>query len=420
MRMKQTVLAIITLCAMQFLALRAGAEVAKMDILIDGVPLPSNVAPVVEANAPFSGTWVGSWDSWLKTILIIEELDSGAQAKVVYAVADNPAAGFKRAWFRYDATIDDDTMTVVGDGFELSYQLSPTGRLRATFGDGFSFAVMERRKLDEVLAEGTQLDWTGGSNEMLETGLTENGKPIHLETVIYTPKGVGPFPLAIVNHGSTGRGTDPEAFKATWVNPWFADVLNERGYLVAFPQRRGRGRSEGLYDEGFATDRSRGYTCRADQSLAGAQRALQDLEAAIEALKHRPEVSDVPILLAGNSRGGVLAAVYAGLHPDQTKGVINFVGGWIADACDTAETINQNLFQQAARFSKPTIWFYGKDDPFYSINHSRQNFGVFEKSGGNGTFTEVALFGENNGHWVMSVPPLWIETVTTYLDGLDK
>ncbi len=182
----------------------------------------------------------------------------------------------------------------------------------------------------------------------------------------------------------------------------------------------GRGQSDGLYDEGFRKDRSKGYTCNAERSLVGARRALLDIDAAVVALKRRPDVNAEPILLAGNSRGGVMAAAYAGSHPDQTKGVINFVGGWIADGCETADTINQSLFQQAAGYDKPTLWLYGADDPFYAIKHSRQNFGVFEGAGGKGTFTEVTVSGENNGHWVMAIPPLWSEAVAAYLETLGK
>ena len=54
----------------------------------------------------------------------------------------------------------------------------------------------------------------------------------------------------------------------------------KKGYMVAFPQRRGRGKSEGLYDEGFNVDRSQGYACDPKQSLPGADRALTDIAAA--------------------------------------------------------------------------------------------------------------------------------------------
>ena len=85
--------------------------------------------------------------------------------------------------------------------------------------------------------------------------------------------------------------------------------------MVAFPQRRGRGKSDGLYDEGFAPDRTQGYSCDPNRSLAGADRALKDLGAAIAALQRRPDVAGEQILLGGQSRGGALSIAYAGMHP---------------------------------------------------------------------------------------------------------
>jgi acetamidase/formamidase len=34
-----------------------------------------------------------------------------------------------------------------------------------------------------------------------------------------------------------------------------------------------------------------------------------------------------PILIGGVSRGGVLSIAYAGMHPEEVSGVLNFVGG---------------------------------------------------------------------------------------------
>jgi hypothetical protein len=95
--------------------------------------------------------------------------------------------------------------------------------------------------------------------------------------------------LLVFNHGSTGRGTDPNLFTQTYASPGIADFLVERGWMVAFPQRRGRGKSDGLYDEGFAPDRALGYSCDPDRSLPGADRALVDIKAAVEALQQRSD-----------------------------------------------------------------------------------------------------------------------------------
>jgi dienelactone hydrolase len=110
---------------------------------------------------------------------------------------------------------------------------------------------MTRADLAALTKPDAVVAWTRAKFEFLETGLIEDGRPVRLEAVIFKPDGAGPFPLAVINHGSTGRGRDPALFTQTWFAADLAGFLNERGWLVAFPQRRGRGKSDGLYDEGF-------------------------------------------------------------------------------------------------------------------------------------------------------------------------
>ena len=67
-------------------------------------------------------------------------------------------------------------------------------------------------------------------------------------------------------------------------------LFRSNGWIVALPSRRGRGGSEGLYDEGFNPDRTRGYTCDHFISLAGADRALRDIDAMTKAIIELPVV----------------------------------------------------------------------------------------------------------------------------------
>jgi pimeloyl-ACP methyl ester carboxylesterase len=137
----------------------------------------------------------------------------------------------------------------------------------------------------------------------------------------------------VFNHGSTGRSPTPELLKQTWVSLEIADFLNKRGWLVAFPQRRGRGKSDGFCDEELSRNGGIYLGCHADTALSNANRALADIDAAVAVLRCRPDVAPGPVLIGGHSRGGVLSIAYAGMHPEQTLGVINFVGGWSGEGC---------------------------------------------------------------------------------------
>ncbi|HSV24635.1 MAG TPA: alpha/beta hydrolase [Xanthobacteraceae bacterium] len=272
---------------------------------------------------------------------------------------------------------------------------------------------MEKVDLAALIASGKKF----AESIMISTKLWENGKPVRLEVVIDKPPGDGPFPLLVFNHGSTGQGNDPALFTQSFSNPAFAEMFVKKGYMVAFPQRRGRGKSEGLYDEGFNVDRNQGYACDPKLSLPGADRALTDIAAAVEVLRQRPDVARRPILMAGISRGGILSIAYAGMYPREVAGVINFVGGWMAEGCPNAREVNGTLFERGGTFRHPTLWLYGNHDPFYSLDHSRANFAAFQATGGMGSFFDFEVPG-GDGHRVMFSPPLWTDHVDRYLDSI--
>lgn len=253
--------------------------------------------------------------------------------------------------------------------------------------------------------------------EYIPTPFVEDGKPVRLELLVAKPQGSGPFPTVVFNHGSTGRGDNPDLFKRSWSSAAAATYFVERGWMVVFPQRRGRGASDGRYDEGFEPDRSR-YACRLDLSLPGVDRAIQDLDAVMAHIRARPDVERSRILLAGQSRGGILSIAYAGERPDAFVGVINFVGGWMGDRCADAVPINTTTFRRGVRFPRATLWLYGDADPFYSLSHSKGNFEAFVAAGGKGRFESYWVPGQNSGHTVLAYPRLWKEDVSRYLDSV--
>lgn len=395
------------------------------ELLVDGVPIPDDAAiAAAPAGAPdtarrFLGAWVGSWDDLIKAILIVEEVRADGTARVVYAIGDYAPFNRKSGVWRQDATLSGDTLTFTVSGFTTTYTLAADDTIAATFQGGLlrSNARLSRHELADLRRPGTPVAWTRRIVEFLPTALTEDGKPVRLEVVTFKPDGAGPFPLLLINHGSTGRGNDPALFRQTRWSFAIADLFTRKGWLVAFPQRRGRGNSDGRYDEGFDPDRAQGYTCEPVASLAGADRALEDVRAAMLALRSRPEVGRGRVLIGGISRGGVLSIAYAGEHPDEVLGVINFVGGWLGTGCGTAREINGALFTRGGRFRGPTLWLYGRSDPFYPIEHSRLNFATFESAGGKGEFFAFDVPGQN-GHAVNAFPELWADQLETFMRTL--
>jgi dienelactone hydrolase len=239
------------------------------------------------------------------------------------------------------------------------------------------------------------------------TPWTEGGQPVTLEVVAYVPLRDGPYPTLVFHHGSTGNGDNPAQFGVTYESASLALFFAERGWMVLFPQRRGRGGSGGLYDEGFTPDRSR-YSCEAAPALAGLERALQDADVVTGFVLGMADVDPDRLVLGGTSRGGILAAAHAARRQAVYRGVVNFVGGWLGEGCVAAETVNRSVFEQAAAQPTPVLWLYGENDPFYSPAHSRGNFDAFLAAGGSGAFQLYRRSNASaNGHFIINEPALW-------------
>lgn len=252
------------------------------------------------------------------------------------------------------------------------------------------------------------------ASERVPTPSQSNGKPVELELVRITPDGSGPFPTVVMNHGST----TPSKVGVSRINPDLAHFFTSRGWQIVFPQRRGRGRSDGVYDEGYKPDRS-GYSCAPALSLPGMDRAIADTKAIVDYLKTQPDVDTSRLLMSGVSRSGILSIAFAGQYPDAVVGVVNFVGGWMGEACKSVDQINPVLFERGAAFPKTTLWLYAENDPFYTIAHNRKNFDRFVTRGGRGKF-KVYRVPEGSGHWLHWHPALWNSAVDPYLEQIER
>lgn len=383
---------------------------------IDGVPIPDDVkvspAPqsASETQKRLLGAWAGTSDDSWRHILIVEDIRADGEARVVFASSNSSE------WSREEGRLAGDTLSL--DEGLVTYKLTATDRLLAEF-ECFTHvaqARMSRIELAALTRLGATIDWSDGV-EFLDTDLTEDGKPVHLEAVLFKPKGSGPFPLLVFNHGRLCWGAS-RWLTRTETHLELAEFFLEKGWMVAFPQRRGRGKSDGLHGEGLDERGEALFVYDPGRSLSGAERALRDIEAAIAALQRRPDVAGKRLLIGGASGGGILSIAYAGLHPQQIAGVINFVGGWADERDRWASEINGGLFARGARYDRATLWLYGNRDSVFSIEHSRSNFETFSRAGGKGEFIEFWFPGED-GHNLSGYPDRWREHVEKYLETLE-
>ena len=112
---------------------------------------------------------------------------------------------------------------------------------------------------------------------------------VRLEVVAAKPHNGGLFPTVVFNHGSTGKGQNRSLYSRTVAPAIVANYFVERGWMVLFPQRRGRGKSGGGYGEGLAPDGS-GFSCDVEIAITGFERAVEDVDAVVNHLRDRSDV----------------------------------------------------------------------------------------------------------------------------------
>jgi dienelactone hydrolase len=175
---------------------------------------------------------------------------------------------------------------------------------------------------------------------------------VKLEVTLYTPNGPGPFPLAVMNHGSDGSKSPKEnpRYRFTFSAYYFLS----RGYAVALPMMRGYAGSEGKQVP---------HGC--DVAAHGINNA-KDIYAVINYLTSLPEIDGNNIVVAGQSFGGWNTLAFGMLKHPRVKGLINFAGGVLASDCPTPEySLAAAAGQFGAHTSVPSIWFYGDNDKIF-------------------------------------------------------
>ena len=231
--------------------------------------------------------------------------------------------------------------------------------------------------------------------------------PPVLEAFVYRPTGAGPFPILILNHGSAG-GAPKESI------PWKRDATywSERGYIVVAPMRRGRGKSTGTSPE------SEDKNCQVSDWFNTLPQSMQDLDAIIEFAEKLPGAMPGAVTMIGVSRGGFLSVAYAaeGKYKSKIRSVVNFVGGWVAQAEDQClKDFNSIAFERYGKETRtPMLWLYGANDLFYGDASVKSYIDVFRKAGGVADFHLMEGVPEN-GHWLPQYQAKWRSLVDSFL-----
>jgi dienelactone hydrolase len=382
------------------------------------IPLPADLtvdvpaADVPTSVARFAGAWAhGAWDGVLPHVLVVETVDRTGRAQVVYALGDFAEASISRGYRRVTGRIVADLLTVdLGERASAEYRLAGDA-LRGTYTSGRRryTVTLTRATVAAVMAVPASVPGvvTGTTVRIPMTEPGPGGRRITLEATLYRPPGEGPHPVLVFNHGSTGGGAVAHA--TTMRSTRQAQFFVERGFAVLAPMRRGRGASEGVPAEHEGT-------CEPEILGGGLARAIEDVDAAMAHVRAQAWADPARVVVAGQSRGGILAVAYAAERPGTVRGVINFAGGWTSDRCDErGRGFNQATFASAgSRTRVPMLWLYAEEDGYYSAAWIRRYHEVFAQAGGLATFRLFPAFGAD-GHRLVDRIELWRDAADDFL-----
>ncbi len=198
-----------------------------------------------------------------------------------------------------------------------------------------------------------------------------------MQVRVLRPAGKGPFPLAIVNHGSPVDATERTAMELPTF-PSASNWLLARGYMVALPLRRGYGETGGPWVEGYGSCRNPDYY-RAGLATA------DDIQSVMDFLRDRSDLARDRILLAGWSAGGWGSIAAASRNPRGVFAVVNLAGGRGGNPA-AGNCTAERLVAAAGRYGEtariPSVWLYSDNDRFFGPGLSRAMFAAYVGAGG--------------------------------------
>jgi len=210
------------------------------------------------------------------------------------------------------------------------------------------------------------------------------------------PDVAGRAPLVVVNHGSPAKSDQRPAMAPTSCTHEVATWFLRRGYVVAFPLRRGYGENAGKWAENYGR-------CDNPDFVRGGLATAADIEAAVRHLQTLAFVRPNGAVVVGQSAGGWGTIALASRKPETVAAFVNFAGGrggWALGRpntnCSPAALVRSaGAFGATAR--APMLWIYTTNDTFFAPEISKAMHEAFVAAGGRADFTMLAAFG-TDGH----------------------
>lgn len=262
-----------------------------------------------------------------------------------------------------------------------------------------SVALAMTSVMQTIAAESGPAGSEQGGLRRQEWLIPSPGKGVPMHAILFRPAGDGPFPLAIINHGSSEDARERKRQKLAEF-PYLSAWLVARGYAVLLPQRPGHGATGGSYLE------AQGW-CRSPDYIRAGEGTAQSILAAYKYMHEQEFIAAERTIIVGNSAGGWGALAFAGEAPDGVAGVVNFVGGRGGRDQNRADNncAPDKLVEAAGVFGAaakvPTLWLYAENDTFFGPELSQRIAAAFVAAGGDAEYHLLPAV-RGDGHALMS------------------
>lgn len=213
---------------------------------------------------------------------------------------------------------------------------------------------------------------------------------------ICRPEGRDTAPLVVVNHGSPPKPEKRPGMAPTACSHEVAAWFQRRGYVVAFPLRRGYGANGGAWAENYGR-------CDSPDFVRGGLETAADIDAAVRHLHSLAYVRPEGTIVVGQSAGGWGTVALASRTPETVAAFVNFAGGrggWAQGRANTncaPSALVRSAGHYGASARAPMLWIYTENDTFFAPDLSKAMHGAFVAAGGKAEFALLPAFG-NDGH----------------------
>jgi invasion protein IalB/predicted esterase len=247
--------------------------------------------------------------------------------------------------------------------------------------------------------------------------------PLPVLAYVVRPRGDGPFPLVVMNHGISLDANQRTMFPPVEYRDaafWFA----RRGYFVISPLRYGASsldaKDVGLYGAVF------GHVGSCDNpNFRGPGLAIATLnEWVIENMQRKKQIVPGKAIVVGQSGGGWGSIALSSLNPPLVSAIITFAAGrgGRVDGKPNNNCAPDKLVAATGEFGNtsriPMLWIYAENDSYFGPALTKRMHNAFTAAGGDAEYHLLPAFG-NDGHFLIDsadAVPLWAPLVGKFLE----